>query len=46
MTDKQRCRNHSLALNQIAHFLKTGCRPNVPQWYETQRKTTRVVFWS
>lgn len=31
---------------QIAHYLRTQASPSRPQWYETQRKTTMVVFWS
>lgn len=35
-----------LVQNQISHYKRTACKPNVPQWYETKRKTTHVVFWS
>lgn len=35
----------NLARLQIAHFA-WACRPNVPEWYETRRKTTQVFFWS
>ena len=34
-----------MARLQIDHFYRTACQPNVPAWYETQRKTTMVVFW-
>lgn len=35
-----------LALLQIAHFRRRNCSPGVPEWYETRRKTTHVVFWA
>jgi hypothetical protein len=31
---------------QISHYLRTQRNPALPRWYETQRKTTMVVFWS
>lgn len=31
---------------QIAHYLRTQRCPALPQWYETRRKTTMVVFWA
>lgn len=31
---------------QVAHYLRTQSSPSLPQWYETHRKTTMVVFWS
>lgn len=31
---------------QIEHYLRTQRGAGLPQWYETQRKTTMVVFWS
>lgn len=31
---------------QIWHYKTTACNPNVPEWYETRRKTTHVIFWS
>ena len=42
MTDKIR----RLVPLQIAHYLRTQARPALPQWYETHRKTTMVVFWT
>lgn len=29
---------------QRAQF-ERNCHPNVPEWYETKRKTTHVIFW-
>ena len=37
---------HHMARLQIAHFYRTAFHPNRPEWYETQRRTTMVVFWS
>lgn len=34
-----------LVLLQIGQYHR-NCRPNVPEWYETRRKTTHVVFWA
>ena len=30
---------------QIAHYLRTQGSPSLPEWYETRRETTMVVFW-
>lgn len=38
-------RTLSLVFLQIQQFRK-NCSPNVPEWYETRRKTTMVVFWA
>lgn len=38
-------RTAALVLLQIAQY-RRNCRPNVPEWYETRRKTTHVVFWA
>lgn len=35
-----------LARVQIDHYYRTQRHPNIPAWYETQRKTTHVIFWS
>lgn len=29
---------------QVRQFNK-NCSPNVPEWYETKRKTTHIIFW-
>lgn len=31
---------------QIWHYLRTQRGAGLPEWYETRRKTTMVVFWS
>lgn len=31
---------------QIAHYLRTQRGAGLPEWYETRRKTTMVVFWA
>ena len=31
---------------QVAHYLRTQRHPELPEWYETRRKTTLVVFWA
>lgn len=31
---------------QISHYLRTQRHPALPAWYQTERKTTMVVFWS
>lgn len=36
---------YQLACLQVAHYLRTQRHPNLPEWYETRRKTTMVVFW-
>lgn len=33
-----------LVFMQILQYRK-HCHPNVPEWYETRRKTTHVIFW-
>lgn len=38
-------RLYSRVLLQVQQF-RRNCHPNVPEWYETRRKTTMVVFWS
>ena len=38
-------RYFSRVLLQIQQY-KRNCHPTVPEWYETHRKTTMVVFWS
>ena len=35
-----------LVMLQIGHYKRSACRPNVPEWFETQRKTTHVIFWN
>jgi hypothetical protein len=30
---------------QIQHYLRTQAHPVLPEWYETRRKTTMVIFW-
>lgn len=39
-------RDRSKAIMQIAHYLRTQRGAGLPEWYETRRKTTMVVFWS
>lgn len=31
---------------QVTHYLRTQRHPTLPEWYETSRKTTMVVFWA
>jgi hypothetical protein len=38
-------RYHHMVLMQVQQFHR-NCKPNVPEWYETRRKTTHVIFWS
>lgn len=38
-------RLYTKVLEQVINY-KRQCHPNVPEWYETKRKTTHVVFWS
>lgn len=36
-----------LAKQQMDHYLNTQwlMHPGFPEWYETKRKTTHVIFW-
>lgn len=39
-------RFHSIVSLQVAHYLRTQRGAGLPEWYETRRKTTMVVFWA
>lgn len=46
MSEKMKWRCIKQAYLQIANFRLRACKPSTPLWYETQRKTTHVIFWS